>query len=175
MDLQLSNARNAEGAALRRARVISSTRATLRVESENVIVHVFNSTKLDREPKMPFEPKIEGINKSTLIEIKGERGNCYMASVGGMPERLHTFFNGDDTYQFCFYANRKWEGDEFDVEVFEASIYRFHGPRPYVNPDDMEYIRQNTEKFFTTRCFLTFREPIPSTEKLRKVILSWRL
>jgi hypothetical protein len=124
---------------------------------------------------MAFEPKIEGVKQADLFEYEEECGKFYIAGVGGMPEREHAFYYGDGKYEFCFYAVSHWEGDEYTVEVNDATIYRFHGPSPRISPDDFDRIGRNMSKFFAERWFLAPRKPIPSTEKFRSLYLSWLL
>jgi hypothetical protein len=127
------------------------------------------------EAKMAFTPQIEGIKPSDLFEFDGEFGKFYMTDVGGMPERENAFYYADGKYEFCFYADRTWEGDQFDVEVKNATIYRFHGPHPRINPDDFDRIARNMARFFASRWFLTANKPIPPTEKFRNLKFSWGL
>ncbi len=129
----------------------------------------------DGKRLMAFEPKIKGVNSSGLFEYEDELGKCYIGGTGGMPEREHAFYYADDKYEFCFYADRNWDGDEFDVDVKNATIYRFHGPRPDIDPADFDRISRNMVKFFATRWFLVPGKPIPPTEKFRSLKLSWRL
>jgi hypothetical protein len=127
------------------------------------------------ETEMAFKPKIEGVKQSSLVEFKNESGQFYTAWLGGMPEREHTFYYADGKYEFCFYAERHWEGDQYDVVVKDATIYPFHGPSPRIDPEDFECIRRNMATFFAGRWFLVPTESIPSTEKFRSLMLSWRL
>jgi hypothetical protein len=124
---------------------------------------------------MDFEPKMKGVARSSLFEYEDKYGKCYIGSVGGMPEREHTFYYADHRYEFCFYADQKWDGSSFDIDVTEATIYRFHGPRPHVDPADFDRIARNMAKFFASRWFLAPRDPIPSSEKFRGLKLSWTL
>jgi hypothetical protein len=128
-----------------------------------------------RKRVMTFEPKIEGVKREDLFEYEDECGNYYISWVGGMPEREHAFYYGDDKYEFCFYADRKWDGNKFDVDIKNATIYRFHGPRPRINAEDFDRIGRNMAKFFSERWFLVPNKPIPPTEKFRSLTLSWLL
>jgi hypothetical protein len=122
-----------------------------------------------------FQPTIEGVNPRYLFEYEDECGQCHIGGTGGMPEREFAFYYGDSKYEFCFYADEHWEGNEFDVEVKNATIYRFHGPRPRIDPADFDRIRRNMTRFFATRWFLDPTKPIPPTEKFRSLKLSWLL
>jgi hypothetical protein len=124
---------------------------------------------------MAFEPTIQGIDASWLFEFEDECGKYYITNVGGMPEREHTFYYGDGKYEFCFYARQHWEGSEFDVEVYDATVRRFYGPSPRIDPQDFDRISRNMARFFAVRWFLSARRPIPSTEKFRSLKLSWVL
>jgi hypothetical protein len=128
-----------------------------------------------RDMTMKFEPQIEGVKRSWLFEFEDEEGKCYIGGVGGMPEREHAFYYADAKYEFCFYAVSKWEGAEYDVEVTDASVYRFHGPSPHIDPKDFDRIARNMAKFFATRWFIAPSEPIPPTEHFRSLRLSWVL
>jgi hypothetical protein len=124
---------------------------------------------------MTFQPKIEGVKRERLFEYEDECGKFYIGRVGQMPEREHTFYYADSRYEFCFYADQKWKGNEFEVDVKNATIYRFHGPKPRINPDDFDRISRNMAKFFAERWFLVASKPIPSTEHFRGMRLSWAL
>jgi len=124
---------------------------------------------------MAFEPKIKGVNASDLFEYEDEFGKCYIGSIGSMPERENAFYYADAKYQFCFYVVRTWDGSEFDVDVKGATIYRFHGPRPRIDPRDFERISRNMAKFFAERCFLAPALSIPAGQKFRSLKLSWVL
>ena len=124
---------------------------------------------------MTFEPKIEGVERSSLFEYEDECGKCYIGGIGGMPEREHGFYYADSKYEFCFYADRHWEGSEYDVEVQNATIYRFHWPRPRINPDHFDRIGRNMTSFFAARWFHLPSQLIPQTEKFRSLSLSWVL
>ena len=128
-----------------------------------------------RKATMTLEPNIKGVNSSDLFEYEDELGKCFIGSVGGMPQREHAFYYADDKYEFCFYAVQNWHGSEFDVDVKDATIYRFHGPSPYIDPNDFDRIGRNMAKFFTERWFLAPAKPIPSREKFRSLKLSWVL
>ena len=122
---------------------------------------------------MTFEPTIDGVEASDLFEYEDEFGKCYIGGVGGMPERSHAFYYADQKYEFCFYADQNWEGSEVDVVVRDATIYRFHGPSPHIDPDDFNRIGRNMAKFFSAHWFLSPKRPIPSTEKFRSLKLEW--
>jgi len=124
---------------------------------------------------MAFKPKIDGVNEKELLEYESDGHKFYMAWVGGMPEREHAFYYADDRHEFCFYADRKWEGSEYDVYVRNATIYRFHGSHPRINPDDYGYLRERMARFFSERWFLDPLRPIPANEKFRNLTLSWVL
>jgi hypothetical protein len=124
---------------------------------------------------MAFEPTIKGINSKSLFEFEDDLGKVYIGGAGGMPERLHTFYYADGKYEFCFYARRDWEGDEYDVEVYDATIDRFTGPSPRIDPRDFDRISRNMAKFFAVRSFLVPSRPIPPEEKFRNLTLSWVL
>jgi hypothetical protein len=99
----------------------------------------------------------------------------YIAWVGGMPEREHAFYYADGKYEFCFYAERLWHGSQYDVVVKYATVDRFHGANPRINPEDFERIRRNMAAYFSDRWFFIPTEPMPPTEEFRSVVLSWRL
>ena len=127
------------------------------------LVHqAINVTSRDDVPgdMMEFEPKIKGINASSLFEVEDDLGKCYIGGAGGMPERLHTFYYADVKYEFCFYTRRHWEGDEYDVEVYDASVDRFTGPSPRIDPRDFDRISRNMTRFFTVRSFRVPRKLI---------------
>jgi hypothetical protein len=122
---------------------------------------------------MAFEPKIAGVSRSSLFKFEDESGKCYITDIGGMPEREYAFYYADGKYEFCFYADQHWDGNEFDVEVTNATIQRLHGSRPRINPADFDRIARNMAKFFATRWFVAGSRPIPPTEKFRSIKLSW--
>jgi hypothetical protein len=124
---------------------------------------------------MTFQPKIDGVKHENLFEYEDECGKYYIGWIGGMPERDHAFYYGDSQYEFCFYAESHWEGNEYDVEVKNASIYRFHGPNPTIDPGDFDRLARNMSRFFAERWFLVPNKPIPATEKFRGLSLSWVL
>lgn len=129
-----------------------------------------------KETGMAFKPKMEGVKQSSLVEFADECGKFYVGWVGGgAPGREHAFYYADEKYEFCFYADQHWEGDQYDVVVKDATIHLFHGPSPRISPDDLERIRRNMATYFADRWFLIPREPIPSTEKFRNLKLSWVL
>jgi hypothetical protein len=129
------------------------------------------------EPATTFKPKMKGMEGRILFEYEDERSKCYLGYAGWMPElRGYAFYYNDDTYEFCFYANCKYDGDTtYDVVVNHATTQRFHGGFPRIDPADIDRIRRNMEKFFSTRAFLVPSEPIPPTVDFRNLILSWRL
>jgi hypothetical protein len=125
-----------------------------------------------------FTSKMAGIEQKYLFEYEDERGKCHIGYAGGiMPERPGwAFYYSDGTYEFCFYANRVWEGnDTYDVEVKDATAQHMYGGTPHIDPADISRIRRNMEKFFLTRNFLTPIRPICPGEQFRNLILSWRL
>lgn len=125
---------------------------------------------------MTFEPKMKGVNQSSLVEFQDERAKFYIAWVGGgAPDREHAFYYADTKYEFCFYADPHWEGDRYDVVVKGATIHLLHGPSPQISPDDFERIRRNMVRYFADRWFLIPTRPIPPTEKFGDVKLSWGL
>lgn len=124
---------------------------------------------------MAFEPTIKGVNPSYLFEFEDECGQCHIGGTGYMPGWEFAFYYADSKYEFCFYANRRWEGDQFDVDVKNATIYRFDGPRPRIDPADFDRISRNMAGYFATRSFLDPTTPNPSTEKFRSLKLSWVL
>lgn len=124
---------------------------------------------------MTFEPGIDGVKQASLVEFEGECGKFYIAWIGGAPEREHAFYYADTKYEFCFYADRHWDDDQYDVVVKDATIYRLHGPSPRIDPDDFERIRRNMARYFVGRWFLVPTQLAPSTEKFRDLKLSWVL
>jgi hypothetical protein len=126
---------------------------------------------------MAFEPKIKGINSKSLFEFEDDLSKCYIGGAGGMPERLHTFYYADAKYEFCFYTRRHGEGDEYeyDVEVYDATVDRFTGSSPRIDPRDFDRISRNMARFFAVRSFLVPSRPIPSEEKFRSLKLTWVL
>jgi hypothetical protein len=124
---------------------------------------------------MTTEPTIEGVEKKYIVECDGEPGKFYIASIGSMPEREFGFYYRDDVYEFCFYADQIWDGRKFDIDVKDATRFRFTGASPKINPSDYDRIARNMAKFFATRSFLLPHRPIPSTEEFRRLRLSWKL
>lgn len=124
---------------------------------------------------MAFEPTIEGIEKEYVVECDGESGKFYIGSIGGMPEREFGFYYRDDMYEFCFYADRNWDEKKFDINVKDATRFRFNGASPKINPRDYDRIARNMAKFFAVRSFLLPHRLIPPTEEFRHLRLSWNL
>jgi hypothetical protein len=116
---------------------------------------------------------MKGIEQEYLVEINSGHGKCYIASAGGMPERENAFYYGDADYEFCFYATRKWRGDEYDVEVTNATVERFHGSEPFIRPEHKDRITANIATFFATYYFASSAKPIPSTERFGTLTFSW--
>lgn len=124
---------------------------------------------------MAFEPTIEGIEAKYIVECDGEPGKFYVGSIGAMPETGWGFYYRDDEYEFCFYADRSWDGIKFDIDVNDATRSRFTGASPDINPRDYDRIARNMAKFFAARFFIVPTRPIPPTEEFRHLRLSWKL
>jgi hypothetical protein len=125
---------------------------------------------------MSFELRVSGIDPKALTQIAGEQGPFYIASIGGKPELENAFFYGDESNQFCFYADIKvLEGKRYDIEVFDASSGRFSGSTPKSLGGHLATIRKNIDKCFHERDFFT--PSIPSSEanrqNLRSVRFTW--
>ena len=100
---------------------------------------------------MSFTPRIKGIDPNAICEISGKRGGCYIASAGGMPEREHTFYYADPSYEFCFYVTRSWDGNVFDIDIYNATRERFTSLPPSIRVGDLGYILHNIQIFVSTR------------------------
>jgi hypothetical protein len=124
---------------------------------------------------MTFEPKIEGINPRYVFEFEDECGQCYIGGAGYMPDWRFAFYYADCKYEFCFYADQHWEGNEFEVEVKDATLARFKGGSPRIDPADFDRISRNMARFFATRWFLDPIRPNPPKEHFRSLKLSWVL
>ena len=120
-------------------------------------------------------PKIEGVDPKYLFEYEGEHGEFYIGPIGGMLERTFGFYYRDEKYELCFYADRVWDGKNYDVLIEDATMLKFHGASPRVEPRDYDGIAHNMTRFFSERFFLSPRRPIPATEEFRSLRLVWKL
>jgi hypothetical protein len=126
---------------------------------------------ISRRDKMTFKVTIPRIEEKYLVEIQGRYGPCYIVGIGNRPELEHGFYYGDARYEFCFYAEIAYHGNEFDIDVYDASVRRFDGPSPIVKPEDLDYIKESMAKFFETRAFIG-SGPIDPNVKLRSLAIS---
>lgn len=116
----------------------------------------------------------DGISPEFIIEIDKSTG-CFIGSAGGMPEREHTFLYHDNKYHFYFYAEQKWEGCTYDVNIVDASVRRFHGPGPQILDADVPIIRKNMARFFRERRFFDSSSARPESEIFRDLAINWKL
>ena len=114
-------------------------------------------------------------HRKDLVEYTDELGKVYIGGVGYMPEPGVGFYYRDAKYEFCFYADCKYDGDKFDIDVRDATVQRFRGVKPRINFQDFDRIARNVARFFAERWFLSSRKPVPPNEHFRSLKLSWRL
>lgn len=119
---------------------------------------------------------LEGVAEKFIFEIDGADGPCFIAWVGGMPEREHAFIYRDKDVFFYFYARRTWEGnDVYDVDIENATVSKFTGPTPQIRPEYLGQIARNMRSFFERRMYLDSSEPRPATEYFRNLTFSWKV
>ncbi len=125
---------------------------------------------------MPFTLKSLDIDEKNLINMQGEEGDFYISSAGGKPELENCFFYGDSRYQFFFYAKLiSINKDDYDIEIFTASVKRLSGPPPKIENQYLPLIEQNIIKFFRERQFHLPTRPINSANQARKICFKWRV
>lgn len=121
----------------------------------------------------PVAPPTD-VQEKYVVKIEGPSGPCFIASVGGMPEREFTFVYRDKDYYFYFYADRSWDGnDVYDVDVRNATTQRFTGPNPAIRLEDRDRIKENIKTFFEQRDFFSSKNLRPATEQFRNLTFSW--
>ncbi len=99
---------------------------------------------------------------------------CFISGAGMTPGLGYTFVYEDKQYHFYFFADAKWAGNDYDVDVFHAGRTRFGGNPPLIADQDMPQILSNMRKFFETRRFIGARDLRPPNEVFRDLIFSWR-
>jgi hypothetical protein len=120
-------------------------------------------------------PPTDDVSERFICRIDGPNGPCYIACVGGMPERENTFVYRDKDYHFYFYADAIWTGSIFDVDVKAASMRRFTRASPVIREEHLDRIATNIKSFFELRWFLDSSKPRPASEQFRNLTFSWRL
>jgi hypothetical protein len=122
---------------------------------------------------MEFEPTIKGVQRNDLVEYTDELGKVCIGGVGYMPEPGVGFYYRDAKYEFCFYADCKYDADKFDVDVRNATVQRFHGASSRIDYQDFDRVARNMARFFAERSVLDPRKP--PTEKFHRLKFSWLL
>ena len=121
----------------------------------------------------PVSPPTEDVREKYIFKIDRPDGPCYIAYVGGMPERTHTCVYLDRHGKFYFYAGRTWNGSTYDVDVYAASESKFTGPTPSIGHKWLDQIKPNILTFFQQRAYWNSSEPIPKDEQFGSLTFSW--
>jgi len=124
---------------------------------------------------MEFEPTIEGVRRKDLVEYTDELGKVYIGGVGYMPEPGFGFYYRDAKYEFCFYADCKYDGEKFDIDVRDATVQRFQASSPPIDYRDLDRVARNMARFFAERQFLSPCKSLPPGEKFLRLKFSWLL
>ncbi|MGJ4901281.1 hypothetical protein ACQR0V_06905 [Bradyrhizobium sp. HKCCYLS2058] len=76
---------------------------------------------------MDYQPAIKGVRPDDLVGYADELGNFHIGGAGQMPRTGIPLLLPGREYEFCFYADSKYEGSSYDVEVTMTSTDRFTG------------------------------------------------
>jgi hypothetical protein len=96
----------------------------------------------------PVSPPTDEVREKYIFEIDGPDGPCYIAYVGGMPQRTYTYVYLDRRGKFYFYGNPTWSGTTYDVDVHAASASKFTGPTPSIGEEWLDQVKSNILTFF---------------------------
>ena len=121
----------------------------------------------------PVSPPTDDVREQYIFKIDGPDGPCYIAYVGGMPERTYTYVYLDRHGKFYFYASRTWNGSTYDVDVYQASASKFEGPTPSIGNEWLGQVKANILTFFQQRSFMNSGEPIEKEEHFGNLTFSW--
>jgi hypothetical protein len=121
----------------------------------------------------PVSPPADEVSDDFTLKIDGPDGPCYIAWVGGMPERAFTYVYLDRHGKFYFYADRTWNEPTYDVDVYAATVSKFTGPTPSIGREWLGQIQANIRTFFQQRSFLNSSKPIAEGQHFRNLTFSW--
>ena len=121
----------------------------------------------------PVSPPTDEVRENYILKIDRSDGPCYIAYVGGMPERTYTYVYVDRHGRFYFYASRIWSGSTYDVDVYDASVSKFTGPTPLIGREWLGQIQTDIRTMFQQRSFMNSGEPIPKDEDFGSLTFSW--
>ncbi|MCP3446165.1 hypothetical protein [Bradyrhizobium sp. CCGUVB14] len=131
------------------------------------------------EAEGPFtsvQPPTDDASSKYIVSIDGPEGRCFIAWIGGMPEREHAFVYRDKDYHFYFYAQSRWDGKTtYDVDVENATVSKFTGPHPRIRAQDFARIERNIKAFFEERWFMNSSKVRPPEEIFRNLSFSWKV
>jgi hypothetical protein len=139
-----------------------------RVNPKLLLKGTINMTK-----ETPIWPPTDEFSDEFTLKIDGPDGPCYIAWVGGMPERTHTYAYLDRHGKFYFYANRTWSGSTYDVDVYDASVSKFTGATPSIGREWLSEIKANVLAFFQQRSFANSSKPIEEGANFGSLTFSW--
>jgi hypothetical protein len=119
-------------------------------------------------------PPTDDVSERFICKIDGPDGLCYIAWIGGMPEREYAFVYRDQDYHFYFYADRVWDGSVYDVDVHAVSVSAFTGASPVIREEHLDRIAANIKGLFEQRAFFDSSKPRPAKEQFRNLTFSWK-
>ncbi|WP_316177408.1 MULTISPECIES: hypothetical protein [unclassified Bradyrhizobium] len=123
--------------------------------------------------RIDCQPAIKGVRPDDPVGYADEPGNFHIGGAGQMPRTGIPLLRPEHEYEFCFYADSKYEGGSYDVEVTMTSTDRFTGSSVQIDPEDLDRTTRNMRRFFSDRCFLMPRIPIPAGEHFRSLRMLW--